>query len=250
MIFFRYWLLTVLVYIPWVALAPTTAAAGTLYNMDYFLREPHPFAVGVPPEAPPTVPTAIPVEVKPPEPRVAQSSSTRMPADKVSNRWLSEIRGGILKHAVSLVGNQSKETGVDGNLEILFNSPEWLGFLWSPRPHFGASFNASALNTDVAYTGLTWEWRPLKALFFNFSFGVAVHNGELEYDPSKPFPSDAGRHREFGCRALFRESFELGWIFAKRHAVSAMWSHYSHGGLCGGQNEGLDNLGVRYGYRF
>tara|TARA_Y100001960_G_C14766853_1_gene877497 strand:- start:2578 stop:3060 length:483 start_codon:yes stop_codon:yes gene_type:complete len=160
------------------------------------------------------------------------------------------MRVGILKHAVSVIGNTTKETGLDGNLEFLWNSPDWLKFLWTPQPHLGFSFNGSSNNTDVAYTGLSWEKIIWRSAFLNFSFGLALHNGKLSYNPDVPFPSDYNRHREFGCRVVFRESFEAGWKLPKEQSLSIMWSHYSHAGLCGDQNEGLDNLGVRYGYRF
>ncbi len=242
--------------------ATDARAANTLYDMNRFLQEAHPFqnpAVAPAPRPAPTVqrapsaartrralPARSPASARPSLP----ASKPEVTADENTKVWFSEVRSGVIKHAISLIGNEPKETGIDGNLEILFHSPDWLKFLWSPRPHIGTSFNTSSNNTDVVYGGITWETKFWKSLFFNFSFGVAVHNGELEFDAKDVFPSYAGRRREMGCRALFRESFELGWIFAKRHGMSAMWSHYSHGGICGGQNEGLDNLGVRYGYRF
>ena len=139
---------------------------------------------------------------------------------------------------------------MDANVELLFETPRWLEFLWSPRPMTGVSANASSTNTDIAYTGLTWEWTPWSNLILDFSFGFAIHNGKLKYDAAQAFPEDAGRHREFGCRWLFRETLEAGWRFANRHAATVMWSHYSHGGLCDDKNEGLDNVGIRYGYRF
>ena len=242
--------------------ATNARGANTLYDMNRFLQEAHPFQNPAMAPAPGPAPT---VQRAPSAARTRRALPARSPAsarpslpeskpevtdDENTKVWFSEVRSGVIKHAVSLIGNEPKETGIDGNLEILFHSPDWLKFLWSPRPHIGTSFNTSSNNTDVVYGGITWESKFWKSLFFNFSFGVAVHNGELEYDAKVVFPSYAGRRREMGCRALFRESFELGWIFAKRHGVSAMWSHYSHGGICGGQNEGLDNLGVRYGYRF
>ncbi len=239
---------------------------GTTYDMSRFLSEPHPFATGInvrrqglsTTPATPALRSPLPAQAS--TPRIQPTSRASLePTAKSSRRiepsgfeggWLSEVRVGVLKHAVSLVGNTTKETGIDGNLEILFEAPSFLGLLWSPRPTIGLTANSSATNTDIAYGGLTWEWAPWSNLILDFSLGMAVHNGELKFDPSVAFPANAGRHREFGCRWLFRESFEAGWLFAKRHAATIMWSHYSHGGLCDDKNEGLDNIGVRYGYRF
>jgi len=240
---------------------------STVYDMSRMLNEPHPLAAQMGTQWRPLAPAVTPQPMAPRSaPRVAPrvrpaavqrsapapTGATAGEPSSASYQWFSEIRAGVLKHAVSMIGNTTKETGIDGNVEVLFGSPGWLEWAWSPRPHIGASFNTSSTNTDLAYSGLTWEWKPRKSFFFDFSFGFAVHNGELAYDSNsdEPFPEDAGRHREFGCRWLFRESLEAGWIFAKRHALSLMWAHYSHGGICADQNEGLDNAGVRYGYRF
>ena len=237
---------------------------GTTYDMSRFLGEPHPFATGIggswKPISASQLATAFrrlnPAQAPTPQAQYRASSQTNAKSSQLAHPgehddgWLSEVRVGILKHAASLVGNTTKETGIDGNIEILFEAPSFLELLSSPRPTIGITANASSTNTDIAYGGLTWEWNPWSNLLLDFSLGMAVHNGELKFDPSVAFPANAGRHREFGCRWLFRESFEAGWLFAKRHAATIMWSHYSHGGICDDKNEGLDNLGFRYGYRF
>jgi len=161
--------------------------------------------------------------------------------------WLSEVRGGLLAHSVAISTDTPKEGGVDGNLEVLFVSPDFMDIVWSPRPHIGASFNASSDDTDQIYTGLTWEWMPWGPLFIDFSLGFSVHNGRLHAEPGD---TDTDERREFGCRWLFRESIELGFIFWDRHSLSGMWDHISHGGVRDDENEEMDNVGVRYGYRF
>ena len=241
------------------SLNPTQASSKT-YDMSRFLNEPHPFTVSAEArERPLPIKSShqdqkSPIYSKTVTPGSAVQHSSALTAklqnEKFSDGLLSEIRIGALKHAVSLIGNKTKETGMDGNIELLFQTPAWLEFLWSPRPMIGASANGSSTNTDIAYTGLTWEWNPWSDLILDFSFGFASHNGKLRYDATQVFPEDAGRHREFGCRWLFRETLEAGWLFANQHAATLMWSHYSHGGLCDDKNEGLDNVGIRYGYRF
>ena len=235
-------------------------SSSNLYDMSRFLNEPHPFAVATKSTVQPLATNSTQQGQKSKIFSKIISSKTRaqQPPSPITNHqtnkftvgWLSELRLGALKHAVSLVGNTTKETGMDGNIELLYQTPSWLEWFWSPRPMTGASANASSNNTDIAYTGLTWEWGPWSDLILNFSFGFAIHNGELKYDSAQAFPEDAGRHREFGCRWLFRETLESGWLLAERHAVTLMWSHYSHGGLCDDKNEGLDNVGIRYGFRF
>ena len=182
-----------------------------------------------------------------PAPVAADAPTEVANADNVKWGWLSEIRLGILKHSAPISTSTPKEKGIDGNIEILFASPGWLGWLWSPRPHIGASFNASTDDTDQVYTGLTWEWEPLEDFFIDASFGFAGHNGRLHIDSTDV---DSGRRREFGCPVLLRESIEFGYRIMKQHSLSVMWDHVSHGGLCDDENEGMDNIGMRYGYRF
>ena len=152
---------------------------------------------------------------------------------------ISELRLGVLKHDFGPF-TSSEEDGIDVNFEILFASPGFLEFAWSPRPHLGATINTDG-DTNQVYFGLSWELDVWRDLFVGFSFGGSVHDGETE-----TFRTDK---KELGCRLLFRESVEIGYRFAGRHAVSAFLEHVSNANICD-RNEGLENLGVRYGYRF
>ena len=233
------------------------AKAAPLYDMDAFLSESHPFASPSEPLyfSTPSAQHTVGGSVK-----FAQPTTSPLPNEPVvasskrKGKWgfVSEVRGGILKHAVAF-GNDAKEKGVDGNIEVLFISPDMFEIIWSPRPHLGASFNASDDDTDQIYAGLTWEWEPFASMFVDFGFGFTVHNGNLSNDNGTmgavPNP-DETRRREFGCEVLFRESLEVGYRFNWTHSLSLLWDHISHGGLCNSENEGMDNAGLRYGYRF
>ena len=255
----------------WVFVPGANAASiSTVYDMTPMLNEPHPFAGQMGfrwyPEVPsPPPPTAIKTQPSEPgltttstritttdanAPRSEKESVTAQGMEPKSYRWLSEIRVGAIKHAVSITGSRSKETGIDANMEVLFGSPSWFNILWSPRPHLGANFNTSSTNTDFVYTGLTWEWRSWRSIFIDASFGFAIHNGILKNDAGVVFPPDVGRKRELGTRFLFRESIEIGVAVTEHHSLSIIWDHLSNAGLFGEQNEGLDNIGIRYGYRF
>jgi len=52
-----------------------------------------------------------------------------------------------------------------------------------------------------------------------------------------------------GLRLLSREALEIGYQFGDHHALSVMLDHISNANTAS-NNEGLDSLGVRYGYRF
>jgi len=136
--------------------------------------------------------------------------------------------------------SHNKEDGVDINLEVLFPSPDFLDVIWSPRPHLGLTAHSKA-DTNQAYLGLTWEWKFWGDAFVDFSLGGAVHDGETT--------NASVDRKELGCSVLFRESLDLGYRFAGRHAVMASLSHISNAKLCD-TNEGLENFGIRYGYLF
>ncbi len=203
------------------------------------------FSVSAPPIPASIRPEAVAAAVKSlkPDPGAVQTA----PAQSGKWGWLSEVRGGLLKHSAAISTSTPKERGVDGNIEVLFVSPDWLRLIWAPRPHLGASFNASSKDTDQIYAGLTWEWEPFQNVFIDASFGGSVHNGRLHINGAD---EDSGRRREFGCKTLFRESIEFGYRITAHHNVSLIWDHISHGGLCDDENEGMDNAGIRYGYRF
>lgn len=159
---------------------------------------------------------------------------------------VDELKFGVLDHDIN-IGGHHKEGGVDFNGEILFGSPTFLHWIFSPRPMIGASIN-SQRNTDQAYAGLTWTILDFKEIFtdrdgiyLNGSLGGAVHDGPLEStDPEK---------KQLGSRVLFRESVEIGYEFLPRQSISVFGDHISDAHLTK-HNAGLSNLGLRYGYGF
>lgn len=231
------------------------AGASRLYDMTRLLNEPHPFARDIRPMPPLAAPAYVPAPApRPPLTPVAASAppaprTRETPVAKEGPWLISELRGGLLKHSVSF-GSDAKESGFDGNLEILFVSPDWwlMEAIFAPRPHLGASFNAGAADTDQIYAGLTWEWPRSGPFFIDLALGLTIHNGML--DNSMITGKSRFDRREFGCRVVFRQAFDVGWRITKNHSLSVMLAHLSHAGVCGGENEGLNNAGVRYGYRF
>jgi len=152
---------------------------------------------------------------------------------------LSEVRLGVLKHDVGLISSATEE-GYDGNFELLFASPDFLDIVFAPRPHIGAAINSSG-DTSQGYAGLSWTVDFFDGVFGELSVGGAVHDGDLA--------NNNDTQNEFGCRILFRESLSLGYRFDEHHSISAMFDHISNAGFCD-ENDGMDNAGIRYGYRF
>lgn len=264
-----------------LASIPGEAEAGAaLYDVGPALRQPHPFAVRAErytlpadalsyPNAPGPLyavpaPTPAPAAIVPggalsypnapglfgaPAPRPAPPPVARSMAEaraappqrpRSGAGWLSEVRIGALAHDTGPFSSH-KEDGVDANLEILFRSPAFLDWLWSPRPVIGGQVHSDG-DTHQAYAGLTWDWDVWgDDVFLEFSLGGAYHTGETETD-------DPDR-KELGCSVLFHLATDLGYRVTENHAVMIHFSHISNADLCD-SNEGLENVGIRYGYRF
>lgn len=159
---------------------------------------------------------------------------------------IDELKVGVLDHDIG-IGGHHKEPGADINGEVLFTSPSFLNIIWSPRPMVGTDINTDG-KTSEFYGGLTWRllnfqqiFTSTDAIYFNGSLGGAVHDGHLRGGGS----SD----KQLGSRVLFRESIELGYEFVPRQSVSLFADHISDAGLTS-QNQGISNVGVRYGYGF
>jgi hypothetical protein len=216
---------------------------------------------GAPPATPAPIPTptmAIPPPLRPlaptrpavaPAPMVAQPPMPAAPAAPGFTPvplygLISELRGGALAHAFGpSVADSRRESGVDVNLEILFASPplRFFWYLFEPRPTLGVDVSTSG-QTTFGYGGLTWEWNITQRIYADFFLGIAGHDGYLHNAPRD--------RRELGSRWLFREALELGWRISDRHAVSLMIDHYSNAGYLDKKNQGNDNFGARYSYRY
>lgn len=155
---------------------------------------------------------------------------------------IDEFRFGVLAHQVE---DSPGEEGVDINLEILFGRParhysHWLlEHYLRPRPHIGASINTNG-DTSQVYAGVTWDIKLTDRMFFESTFGGALHNG--------PHDGDEGES-SFGCTLNFRESASLGFVLSERWRLLLTVDHMSNAGLCD-ENRGITNAGVRFGYKW
>lgn len=156
------------------------------------------------------------------------------------NSSVSEIRLGAAIHD-SGPFSHGKENGADINGEVLFRDLGWLnGWHGELRPHLGATINTAG-DTSALYFGLTATFDLTKLLFVEGSVGGAAHNG-------KHHSTDPNR-KEFGCTVLFRESAGFGVKVSQKSNVMVYLDHISNANICS-KNEGMETLGVRYGYRF
>ncbi len=59
----------------------------------------------------------------------------------------------------------------------------------------------------------------------------------------------AQTNKSLGSRVLFREAAEIGYEFTPKNSISVMLDHISNARLAT-RNEGITNVGLRYGVRF
>ena len=161
-------------------------------------------------------------------------------AENENSGYLYALRGGILAHDINLFAH-SEESGVDLNLEILFTSPGWLEWLWAPHPHIGIAIHSQG-DTHQLYSGLTWEKIFSNNIFINLGLGLTLHSGNRK-------GSQHYNGKEMGCALLFREALEVGYQIDQHHSFSLIFFHISNAELYS-ENDGMNHLGLRYGYSF
>jgi len=152
-----------------------------------------------------------------------------------------ELRGGVLYHDAPDLwsGFSLEKKSADINLEVTL-SPA-LPALWGViRPALGASINTRGATSHL-YADARWEIEAPAGIFFGIGLGAAVHDGERD-------PIFADR-KALGSRVLFHIPFEAGIRLDAHNSLSFYFEHTSNA-YTKPNNEGLDRLGLRYGYRF
>jgi hypothetical protein len=174
---------------------------------------------------------------------------------QAQNLTYNEVKFGVLAHDVHFLGG--KEHGVDLNPEIIFQSPisdawaagvPWyLHWMVQPRPTVGGEFNTSGF-TNQYYFGATWTWQlasnvvmPGDGVTLGIFFGPSFNDGDII--------GKAPNKKSLGANVLFREAFELGYQITPAYTVSGFFDHVSNGGLAK-QNQSINDVGVRFGFRF
>lgn len=152
-----------------------------------------------------------------------------------------ELSIGVLAHDVPDLwsGFRAEPNSVDINVEAKL-SPSMALFFGTLRPAVGASINTEGA-TSHAYVDARLEYELTKSIWFGFGVGAAIHDGQTRLE-------DWDR-KALGSRVLFHIPFELGFRLDAHNSVSAYFEHTSNANTQT-FNEGLDRLGIRYGYRF
>ena len=170
---------------------------------------------------------------------------------------IEEFRLGIVQHNIRTDHGDlasPKEDGPNVEAELVFASPEWLNLIGGPRPYLMGSLNTQG-ETSFGGVGLYWRWEFADGWAFEPGFGYIIHNGERDIPEEirgTPAATQFEReHQLLGSRDLFRTSFALEREFSPRWAGQIYYEHMSHGQILdAGRNQGLDEAGVRFLYRF
>jgi len=172
---------------------------------------------------------------------LAFSSVPARATDAGAGGLISELKVGALAHDVPYLWShfQLERTAIDANFEVLFH-PVGSVFGGELRPAVGATLNPNG-DTSKAYIDMRWQTGIGSMGYIAFGIGAAFHNGDLT--PVSPTRKALGSH------ILFHPSLELGLNLDAHNNVSVFFDHMSNANTQA-DNEGMDTLGVRYGYRF
>lgn len=172
---------------------------------------------------------------------------------------VAEMRVGTNIHDIEILGfgtNKEKENSGAINAEVVFEEPQFLKWALSPQPYIGGTYNLEG-NTSYGGGGLLWRQGFGNKFYGDFSFGLVIHNGNLEFDrPTTPaesliFQEQTRENIEFGSRILFRQQVALGYRFNETYSTEFFIEHLSHGRILSSRsNEGLDVIGGRIAKRF
>ena len=164
-------------------------------------------------------------------------------ADASAGDVLYALKLGALAHDVPDLwsGFQVEHDAVDINVEAQF-AAAWALPWGAIRPVIGGTINTRG-DTSHAYIDARWQGDCPSGLFFGLGLGAAVHDGEIGgagSDPDKKW---------LGSRVLFHIPVEVGYHLDEHNDLSVYFEHTSNA-YTEKYNEGLDRIGLRYGYRF
>jgi hypothetical protein len=150
-----------------------------------------------------------------------------------ANDLLYALKIGALAHDVPDLwsGFQVEHNAVDINLEAQFNAA-WVLPWGAIRPVIGGTINTRG-DTSHAYIDARWQG----------DLGAAIHDGETGGPGSDP------DKKWLGSRLLFHIPVEIGYHIDAHNDLSVYFEHTSNA-YTQRYNEGLDRIGLRYGYRF
>ncbi len=168
---------------------------------------------------------------------------------------IDEIHVGVMDHNICVTNcdNADKEGGPNVEFQVSFDSPGFLAWAGAPQPYLMASINTVG-DTSFGGAGLEWRWNFAGNWALEPGLGIVAHTGATDNPFANGTPEAAAFSEEnvlLGSDLLFRTSLGLTYDFDGPWEAQLFFEHLSHGQiLASGRNQGLDELGVRFGYQF
>jgi len=161
-----------------------------------------------------------------------------------------QVRLGVAAHDLT----DHTEDGPQIVADLVFTSPDFLDWAWSPRPFLSASVSTQGY-TNLVTAGLAWDAALTSHLSLEGSLGLSYNDGVEDVFPERDGPVEAQRIKDtralLGSEWLFRTGAALDYAVTDTWSVGVFYEHFSHGQiLASGRNQGLDELGVRVSYRW
>jgi lipid A 3-O-deacylase len=177
-----------------------------------------------------------------------------------------ELLVGIYAHDATFlgdtfgVGSAGRESGADLHLGYRTERIEALGLIFKPQAHAFISVNSESTSNFVA-AGLSWPIDLTHGFYLRPGLGLAYTDGEHGLPPvNAPGLSAAEVQRrlnlyntriDFGSALLFEPEISVGYRFSERLSGELSWVHISNGEVFHqGKNQGMDDAGVRFAYKF
>jgi hypothetical protein len=149
-----------------------------------------------------------------------------------------ELFGGLYVHDID---SPLTKSGIENGMDVQ------LGYRWASigktpiQPYVFGTVNTSG-ETHYAVAGLSAKFGG--RIYIRPGLGLAVHSGDAQ-DFEDPFDDDI----EFGSTVLFAPELGIGFAINESASVEASIVHLSHAQFFGGQNPGIDNVGVRFNWK-
>ena len=169
---------------------------------------------------------------------------------------IDEVSAGAYAHDVVHVTDGVESGLTDVQLEVDTVRPPFLRFLGAPRLNLYAAFNGAG-HSDVYGGGLVWDHKTFwPQLYVILDFGLAYTDAVVKPPPGVTAYTvsnyDHYPRLLVGSNLLFRTVPGLEWHFDDHWVLGAQLVHLSNAGILGDHhyNRGINDLGVRVGYRF
>ena len=149
-----------------------------------------------------------------------------------------------------------------GDVEFGYRTKRFDNLWWLAKPMFYGKAEVNLGGRTNFYTvGLELRKHAfLPGLYGGFGLGLTYVDGYRTYpDPTAPGLTAAEvasddeiikRFKAMGSDVVFNPNLSVGYEFNSRLSAEIAWDHYSHAGILGKRNPGMDNYGARLVYKF